>query len=293
MRNELELADEIGHARVAWESSQPQDDTYLIAGDRLARALRSSVVASRSDLVEFLHASRHASRRRRRWRRIGWAAVAAVVVTALLGLGLFVVDRRAQASAKARARASTFPVGEGSSQFEIDVHEVSVGQYLECVQHGPCTEVVAPSELGFEVPDSAAPTRALVFVQPRQAHQFCRWLGRDLPTAEQWDEFASVATNIWTVLRTEEASGDGAPRSVDDAEPNYGNVVELTRSPAETADDELPGELPNMVIARGLSGQVAAQLPAQIREWRVQDYSYNTSEQAGDDVGFRCVASQE
>jgi formylglycine-generating enzyme required for sulfatase activity len=72
--------------------------------------------------------------------------------------------------------------------FSLDKHEVSNRQYRLCVQAGECT---APLEQS-EVPNylDADPSNPVVSVTAWQAADFCRWLGRRLPTDAEWERAA-------------------------------------------------------------------------------------------------------
>lgn len=77
--------------------------------------------------------------------------------------------------------------------FSMDVTEVTVAQYQECVSDGGCSprsddraECSPPSSSGDEHPASC--------VDWSQATSFCSWAGKRLPTEEEW-EYAAKGTD--------------------------------------------------------------------------------------------------
>lgn len=73
--------------------------------------------------------------------------------------------------------------------FEIDVYEVTVGQYAECVEAGACAPIeqgplcdVRTDRLGADYPINC--------VGWDQAVAYCQWTGKRLPTAIEWEKAA-------------------------------------------------------------------------------------------------------
>jgi formylglycine-generating enzyme required for sulfatase activity len=93
------------------------------------------------------------------------------------------------------------PLGEGRTRlvvvvnYRIDVTEVTNGAYARCVTNGSCA---APNS-------SASATRADYYTNPAyaefpvvnvtwdNANAYCIWLGKELPTIEEWEVAASIA----------------------------------------------------------------------------------------------------
>lgn len=72
--------------------------------------------------------------------------------------------------------------------YAIDRYEVSNRQYSYCVQVGQCTLPESYATLAqFQQAD---PTLPVTEVTAYQAAAFCRWLGRRLPTAAEWEQAA-------------------------------------------------------------------------------------------------------
>ena len=95
--------------------------------------------------------------------------------------------------------------------FSIDRHEVTYRQYRLCVQAGSCFPPLEPAK--FKGYDRADPDMPVVFVTAYQAADFCRWLGRRLPSGAEWERAArGTAGRPW-------------PWGTADPAPRYANVI--------------------------------------------------------------------
>ena len=137
--------------------------------------------------------------------------------------------------------------------FAIDRHEVSNRQYRLCVRAGRCSEPISPSGMPTYV--EADKDMPILSVTARQAADFCRFLGRRLPTDAEWERAArgpDGTTWPWgndpaTSRRANlDFGGDSKLAAVDD--PRYaagdsaegaaqmvGNAAEWTSTPASCA----------------------------------------------------------
>jgi len=165
---------------------------------RLAEALdwarRGEEPLSRS-AVTFLAACR----RRRGLTRLFLAAVAGAALAGVVWLSIaptreWWLRHQAQGlSPTVSLAAATAIVGADNRKvtfpaLSVDVHEVSNEQYRYCVRASRCT---APDE-PFHDAHYANGDRDLpvVYVTAYDAARFCSWLGRRLPTQDEWERIA-------------------------------------------------------------------------------------------------------
>jgi len=73
------------------------------------------------------------------------------------------------------------------ASFSIDRHEVSNRQYKLCMRAGACSRPLEPAS--YQGIDSR-PDLPVAYVTAYQAADFCRWLGRRLPTGAEWERAA-------------------------------------------------------------------------------------------------------
>lgn len=74
------------------------------------------------------------------------------------------------------------------SSFYLDVFEVTVAAYRECVDAGTCTRPQIGDDPDCNWTDSRGPreTQPINCVDWNQAQRFCAWSGRRLPLEEEW-----------------------------------------------------------------------------------------------------------
>ena len=202
---------QIERAAEEW-GRHPHDSSYLYRGPRLAEALTWAAQNEEeitTDIQSFLAASR---RRARLIRYAKLLALAVLLLLASLPPTLWVRDylwRR-----DARGLAVTFVAGSawlGSSDraetaglpqehvfprrrvhlsaFSIDLHEVTYRQYRLCVRAGRCSRPLEPWNTPFSF-DTADERLPVVWVTAYQAADFCRWIGRRLPSEAEWERAA-------------------------------------------------------------------------------------------------------
>lgn len=89
--------------------------------------------------------------------------------------------------------------------YAIETHEVSVAQYRECYENGPCTEPFPIPECTWPLPDNdELPINCINF---SQAQTYCAWLGRRLCSEAEWEKAARGGCDIYGI-------GCGAEESI-------------------------------------------------------------------------------
>jgi formylglycine-generating enzyme required for sulfatase activity len=102
----------------------------------------------------------------------------------------------------ARLPAGIAPLGHGRTGeraqrrvelagFAIDLHEVTNRQYRLCVRTRACSRPLESSDAPRY--EDADPDLPVVFVTAQQAADYCRWLGRRLPSEAEWERAARGA----------------------------------------------------------------------------------------------------
>jgi formylglycine-generating enzyme required for sulfatase activity len=184
-----------------------QDGSLLYRGRRLRQAAQwraGHPEEPSQGVLEFLAASST-----RRWVSIALRVAAGLLVVVLAineVRALTAVQRENQWREAARADGpmASIPAGiavlggleEGPraarrtlSAFSIDRHEVANREYLLCVRAGRCSPPNEPAtSRAWDQPSRRL--LPVVWVNAAQAAAYCRWLGRRLPTASEWERAA-------------------------------------------------------------------------------------------------------
>jgi formylglycine-generating enzyme required for sulfatase activity len=220
--------------RAAEEWSQHhRDASYLYRGIRLAEA-QAWAASSAAELSETVQAFLAASQRYAdllKYARL--VALAALVLLAAIPPFQWVREYLWRQAAS--GPMAVFPAGPallGSDDdptsrayprrkvelpaFSLDLHEVTYGQYRLCVKAGRCSLPLEPAdEPGIATADERLP---VVWVNAYQAADFCRWLGRRLPSEAEWERAArGTEGRRWPWPGGEEPT----PRHVNLFLPNY------------------------------------------------------------------------
>lgn len=191
------------------------------------------------------------------------------------------------------------------STFHIEKYEVSNRQYLLCVEFGDCT-ATSPSD---DLYDASKREHPVVDVTAIEAATYCNWLGRRLPSNEEWERAARGLTGRdwpWE---------DGSPPTDahgnvggDDTQPVtsypsgmtpervynlWGNVWEWTSSYMEPYGDgydhnstwngkpeSIDQDTALVLRGNGVDGDVSLRIT-----YRFNALPHNS----GEDIGLRCV----
>lgn len=182
------------HAAESWEKNK-RDRSYAYTGRRLKTALdwaEGNPKEVGDDEKRFLEASIRANRMR---LAIRYGAITAGVV-AVVGLAtprvLGELDRRGAGSPLQALAAGPAVLYEGSPEpsdhelslaaFQIETHEVSIGQYLKCINGGRCDRPFGVTERDW----AERRDYPITWVSADQAKGYCAWIGRRLPTSLEW-----------------------------------------------------------------------------------------------------------
>jgi energy-coupling factor transporter ATP-binding protein EcfA2 len=264
--------------------------SYLYRDAQLG-AVAKIVHAGMTD-SDFIAAAKQSQRRSRVLRRSAMFSVLVFLGAAVALLSSRWLDHRSVVLAKSRASGPAVDVAMALGSISVDVHEVSARQYEECVDFGPCTSIEVGT--GFRAPDSnpaLAPRRAVVWVSGSQAIAFCRWIGRELPTVEQWETMSTIASQRWTAeMLSAVIPGLYLPLPVSSDGLNFGNVTEWTGTPTPSADMDTVRRVPSRLTLRGPSGKDLFESKQKLPNVGplINQGSKDTKD-AASDIGFRCA----
>ena len=139
--------------------------------------------------------------------------------------------------------------------FHMDLYEVTVAQYGDCVSAGGCTEAGQDNDCNYAVPARADhPINCVDWVQ---AAAFCDWSGKRLPTEEEWEYAArnrGKSTYPW---------GDAPP------EASWVNFCgdECTGSPSRWGEDGFPRTAPVGSFSKGDTADMLGDMAGNLWEW--------------------------
>lgn len=187
--------------------------------------------------------------------------------------------------------------------FAIDRTEVTQSAFQRCVASGRCTppyEGPTPWEgspcIGAYDP-SAHPAAPVSCVTWEQAHAFCAWQGKRLPTEEEWEK-AGRGTDARTYpwgetppdcstarLETCEAASTSPVASHPRSASPYG-VLDLVGGVAEWTDTWY-GDAGDYKVVRGLPANARA---ADTWDWRLANRNALAPRRLSRRIGLRCAA---
>lgn len=135
-----------------------------------------------------------------RWG-LRWLLWALLLLIAVIGYGLRARSYEQSVRIPAGSYTISDPLSEGRTRtgvvaaYRIDVNEVTNGAYARCVINGSCTAPTSP----------ASATRTDYYTNPiyaefpvvnvtwDNANAYCTWLGKQLPSLEEWEVAGSIA----------------------------------------------------------------------------------------------------
>lgn len=124
--------------------------------------------------------------------------------------------------------------------YAIDAHEVTVGEYAQCVKAGACAPVPGPGPYcTWGLPGHEAD--ALNCVNWFEARRYCAWRGKTLPTEAQWEKAARAGTRSRFHFGDDPAAADAYAWTIG----NSGNRVRpvMTRRPNAWGVYDMHGNL--------------------------------------------------
>jgi len=267
--------------RLAGFVSMPGDD-YVYTGARL-EALERWIERNPGEINTaqgaFLHASRRIDRRATLKRRGMQAVVLGLAVLGCVWLGT--LGWHTWLNFTARGPTTPFVAGPAKlgdplevvafHEFSLDRFEVTNRQYHNCVLAGACTQPVEPVNARSYV--DQPPDWPVLYVNAYQASAFCRWIGRRLPTRDEWERAARGADGRplpW---------GDGQPASAQRvragfiAEEDFPRAADLA-TPLQLPSDTPPGALEGQPVVGGSYSETPAPCRAFTDPTGVNDPTY-------------------
>jgi formylglycine-generating enzyme required for sulfatase activity len=193
-RERLRFERQLARDAELWQETMNRDPGTLYRGARLAQALEWQ---ARDDVsleplsAEFLAESRRQAEQEayekealhKRQLLLARSLTSAAVVVLLLVGGIAAFPTVQNWHYQRQARAPLVLVESGEHAFFLEAHEVSNKQYKLCVDIGVCSLPQDPTKGYFEEGKQELPVEAATGYQ---ANEYCRWLGRRLPTAAEW-----------------------------------------------------------------------------------------------------------
>ncbi|MGE0880488.1 MAG: formylglycine-generating enzyme family protein [Acidimicrobiia bacterium] len=312
----------VDHSHVGAYVEASGADVQLVgvvsADDALRHAARHVAGAA-----SYERALRKARAPRRTGRRIlGLAGVVLVTAVAVAVVLLLSSDAGRDRSIPTARGQEMIVAGSGQTPaFRMGVTEVTNGRYRLCMRAGVC----GPPQTSLQAPGSPIENPAnddfpVTGVSAIDARSFCEWIGRELPSLDQWQLAASARSfGEWPLSALSPGTYDfprgnepgGSPAAVRAAvdpatapskdpkavQPSFlvRNVAEWSREVCEAgqagACRDWDGSAPEQSSMRvlGLSFNVGRVPPNDTRWWT--DGSRKPARLGAPDVGFRCVGT--
>lgn len=198
--------------------------------------------------------------------------------------------------------SANFRLDEGDPQRQIDIKEywldvteVTVSAYKECVDAKACTPPRRDSLLCHAIDAPLLATRPVNCVDAFQARAFCRWLGKRLPSEDEWDAALYSAPPIPPAALMR-CSSDGKRRACDvgetdgrkNADRTMTGVFDLRGNVSEwTSMVFVPFSPPAVTLA---NSQWTVKGPGfALQGMAIHDRRSHRPRAAYPDLGFRCA----
>ncbi|MEM7115774.1 MAG: SUMF1/EgtB/PvdO family nonheme iron enzyme [Chloroflexota bacterium] len=138
-----------------------------------------SLVGLSQEAVQAEAEAKEQMRKRQLYLAWGITAVLAIII------GILVTPTLRSWYYQRQARAETWlvPIGGAEQTFQMEAHEVSNQQYGYCVMTNVCSLPQDPTHGYLNEEQQNLP---IVGITAVQARTYCQWLGRQLPTAVEW-----------------------------------------------------------------------------------------------------------
>ncbi len=311
-RERLRFERQLAKDALLWHETMSRDLGTLYRGARLAHAFEWR---TRDDVLldplseEFLAESRRQSEQEALEKEstykhqllLARSLAGAAVLILLLVIGVASFPALKDWNYQRLARSPLIPLETKSGRFFLEVHEVSNEQYQFCELAGVCSLPQDPTTGYFDTEKKRMPVEA---VSAYQANQYCQWLGRRLPSLEEWN----AAYDHADLLPDTPHLGAVETQPVIPVNPNkeaiyhlVGNVWEWTSSIYFDQEDRRE-DWDGKTLCRPESDQPGCQayLLKQVGGGIDTDPIYFTREEnpsqdafkSSKEVGFRCAISQ-
>jgi formylglycine-generating enzyme required for sulfatase activity/energy-coupling factor transporter ATP-binding protein EcfA2 len=188
-RDVLRLRQGIGQAAEEWQQAGRDENLLVHRGSRLQEAeaflaesgtyLLNQLERAYVEAAVALRKQQQAKEKEQRRLQRLLAGLAIILGLALLIIGSYFA-RRELLRQLARQEVPLQPVGDGPA---FEVLETSNARWRRCVEAGPCFQ---PSLLSSTYYEDGQDLLPITGIDAQQAAAFCRWIGRRLPTLEEW-----------------------------------------------------------------------------------------------------------
>jgi hypothetical protein len=252
------------------EMPRPDDLPAVIRDLAHRNAIELSPLNFDSDIERLIRALEHQGVHKSFLKRIGVVrgGLILAMLAALAALSVLqALDIVRERSLRDRASGPVAPIGG----VLWERFEVSNGRYGACIDAGECdTPGLTPTEERFDQPARA--NLPVVAIPADQATAFCAWIGRRLPTVDEWKDAATAGgRHHWPW-------GDEAPA------PNRVNAMLIISEGSKSTAAPLPLDTWNRIkeisrMRRVKANEIAAALPAVPRseiDLLVYDWLYLT-----------------